>query len=550
MKAVSSIFGLLLSISIGWAHVGSPNVFFEGKAGPYPIRVVVRPPEAVPGSVQVDIRFQNGGITNVEVQAVLFDAGPQASPAPVRAIGVPPDTNLFNASLWLFQSGSYSLRVVAESITGKGVATIPVTVASLRLPRMPLWFAAMLLLSIGLLVAGATWIAGAASLEYRARSLEDLPNKNSEGRWLKPSAWMFILLIAGICICAFRWKKMDRDFRTRELYQPVPIAAGCLTNGNLRLLQIASAAGNAAHPLAIDSAGQSAKFNGPDDGRVAGWDRLVPDHGKLMHLFLVRLPEFDAFAHVHPVRRNSRTFQNILPPLPGGRYEVYGEVTRENGVGETLVGNILLPDFPGSFSQFRLATNLSNEVFCQSVRSQAGSGPDGLRPGSEAAQPVALDQDDSWHVAPKSAPLSRSNVSLVMGGWTMTFPRSGELFANTDASLRFALFTPDGRPASLQHYMGMPGHAIVRRNDGAVFTHLHPAGTISMAAQELFAQVERERGGGDSNPSDRPMERPASNEVAFPYAFPRAGEYRLWVQMKSDGRVFTGVFDLEVKPAP
>jgi len=269
-----------------------------------------------------------------------------------------------------------------------------------------------------------------------------------------------------------------------------------------------------------------------------------------MHLFLLRLPQLDAFAHVHPVRRNARAFENILPPLPGGRYEIYGEITRENGISETLVGNILLPDLMGSSSQFRSVTSLSNEVFCQSVRSPTGSRTDGLRPGGEAAQPVALDQDDSWHVAPKSAARSGRDVSHVMGGWTMTFPGSGELFANTDASLRFSLFTPDGRPASLQHYMGMPGHAIVRRNDGAVFTHLHPAGTISMAAQELFVQGEREGGAvGDSNPGDRPMERPSSNEVAFPYAFPRPGEYRVWVQMRSDGRVFTGVFDLEVKPA-
>jgi len=270
MKAASSIFGLLLSMSVAWGHVGSPNVFFEGKAGPHPIRVVVRPPEALPGTARVDIHFQNGGVTNVEVQAILFDAGPQASPAPVRAIAIPPDTNLFNASLWLFQSGSYSLRIAADSITGKGTATIPVTVASLRLPRMPLWLGSVLLLALGILVVGATWIAGAASLEYPVRSSQDLPEKTSGRRWLKASAWMFLLLITGMCVCALRWKKMDRDFRTRALYQPVPIAAACLTNGNLRLLQIGPAAENGSRQLAIDSAGESSKVNGPDDDQAIG----------------------------------------------------------------------------------------------------------------------------------------------------------------------------------------------------------------------------------------------------------------------------------------
>ena len=29
-------------------HVGSPNVFFEGQAGPYPVHVIIRPAEGEP----------------------------------------------------------------------------------------------------------------------------------------------------------------------------------------------------------------------------------------------------------------------------------------------------------------------------------------------------------------------------------------------------------------------------------------------------------------------------------------------------------------------
>jgi hypothetical protein len=34
--------------------------------------------------------------------------------------------------------------------------------------------------------------------------------------------------------------------------------------------------------------------------------------------------------------------------------------------------------------------------------------------------------------------------------------------------------------------------------------------------------------------------------LSFPYEFPRPGRYRLWVQVKIDGQVRTGVFDTDV----
>src|SRR5213075_240324 len=179
----------------------------------------------------------------------------------------------------------------------------------------------------------------------------------------------------------------------------------------------------------------------------------------------------------------------------------------------------------------------------------------------------------------------------LMGGGKMRFETAGKLIANRETSLRFSVFNPNGTPAAVQPYMGMLGHAVVRRSDGAVFTHLHPVGTISMAAQEMLSRRElvtpttgspdratnasarratsESPGPATIDSPNRPITgspgpaingspgraatgdpiattSPSTNEVAFPYAFPRPGNYRLWVQVRTDGRVLTGVFDVNV----
>jgi hypothetical protein len=133
---------------------------------------------------------------------------------------------------------------------------------------------------------------------------------------------------------------------------------------------------------------------------------------------------------------------------------------------------------------------------------------------------------------------------------------------NQDASLRFKLLKPDKQPAKLEPYMGMLGHAAVRRYDGAVFAHLHPVGTFSMAAQQFFVEGKPPKQSTSPRPQSATSSETSSEdhsahmnhvstaeEISFPYAFPEPGAYRLWVQMKSQDRVLTGVFDTTVAPA-
>ena len=54
MKRLVLPLALFLALS---AHVGSPNVVFDGQAGPYSVRVVVRPPMVVPGRAEVIVQL-------------------------------------------------------------------------------------------------------------------------------------------------------------------------------------------------------------------------------------------------------------------------------------------------------------------------------------------------------------------------------------------------------------------------------------------------------------------------------------------------------------
>ena len=519
MKRLPGILFLILPW-LAHGHIGSPNVFFEGRAGTYPVRVIIRPPAVLPGVAQVDVRVAAGGVTNVFVQAVLWETSNDAAPAPLSAVAVAGETNLFNATPWLMWSGSYSIHIAVEGPQGRGSVVVPLNSAATQRPVMPPVLRGVLVALGLLLFVGAALLAGAAAREATLEpgTLVTAPRKVFARKVTLGAA---VLLFGAVYAGKVRWQTMDREFRNNALAKPGPVSAAVRTNGTLRLLHLAAPE---------DSSGAS------------GWDTLLADHGKLMHLFLLREPDFNAFAHLHPVRRDVQNFENVLPSLPGGDYQLYAEVTHENGLSQTLVAKVSLPESVGGAPQLKGGSNMLNDVFCQSVVIPAGNAP----------QPFALDADDSWHAGTAAvASAARVKTSRLMGGGSMVFQNAGELVENRETSLRFAVFTADGAPMNLQPYMGMLGHAVVRRADGEVFTHLHPLGTISMAAEEVLARRSRDESAVvDAAPvisAPSPSAIPG-NEATFPYAFPRPGDYRMWVQVRVNGRVLTGVFDVQVKP--
>jgi hypothetical protein len=462
---------LLFSPLVALAHVGSPNVFYEGTAGPYALRVIVRPPDVIPGRAHITVRALDGNVRQISVLPARWDTGTKGAPELDPAKPVRGDTNLFSAQLWLMNSGAYNILVQADGAAGKGTTVVPVNSVATARRDMPRGFGIMLgVWATGLLLAMVSLI-GAATRE----SVLAPGETPSRGRiWRARVAMVVGAGVLGLALWGGKawWDSVDKDYRGNRLYRAESLEATVQTNQSQVVLQL---------QRTVNRWG----------GRA-----LVPEHGKLMHAFLVREPALDAFAHVHPTRIDDRKFDASVPPLPAGKYKVYADITHESGFSQTLVSEIELPEL-------------------------------------EANAVTKSDPDDSWSVSTKAG-----SPYLLTNGFAMRH------VGTADSRLQFTVTDAQGTPAILEPYMDMQAHAIVRGHDGSVFTHLHPFGTVSMTSQQLFAKRERERFG---KPFEIVCGLPARADViSFPYEFPKPGPYRVWVQVKINGQILTGVFDLTV----
>ncbi len=137
------------------AHVGSPNVFYDGSAGPYPVRVIVRPPLVIPGLAEITVKLGDTKAGEVTVQPIQWKAGTKGAPPPDVATPVPGATGVWSAQLWLMIGSSYGVRVHVKGPAGMGEVLVPVTAVPSQVLEMKQGLGAVLA-ALGLfLFAGA-----------------------------------------------------------------------------------------------------------------------------------------------------------------------------------------------------------------------------------------------------------------------------------------------------------------------------------------------------------------------------------------------------------
>lgn len=314
---------LLLALAIpGLAHVGSPDIFLEGNAGPYPILVSIRPPVVIPGVAEVEIRTRTKDISQIRIVPLpMSGAGAKFAPTPDIAQRSKDDPQFFTGGLWMMTSGSWQVRVAIDGPQGKGELAVPVPALANRTEKMQTGLGVALSILCLILAVGAVSIAGAASREAKLEPGQP-PTPESRKR-----ARIVMAVTSAIVVAVFylgnTWWTAEANSYTRVVYKPLEMKPALINNAQLQLT-----------------------LSDP------GWlprkvDDFLPDHNHLMHLYVIRIPEMDRVWHLHPDMTASGIFTHTLPPMPAGTYGLYADVVHESGLPETMVAEITVPDLPG-----------------------------------------------------------------------------------------------------------------------------------------------------------------------------------------------------------
>lgn len=488
------------------AHLGSPDVFFDGLAGPYPISVTIRVPGVVPGRAQIIVRVRTDDPATVAIAPIAAKTDVANTPPPEPAQAVSGETNLFNGELWLMTRGAYGIDVRIHGGAGEGAVQIPVNSVATHLLPLPSYLGKLLAVLALILVGGGVAIVAAAAGES-VLAPGQIIDRRHQRRYVIAGSVTAAVFLAMLVGGRAWWNGDEAKFRTR------------LRDGGWPDLSASVRIKDAQRILTVRL----------DDPEMSA-SELAPalDHGKMMHLYLARLPNHAEFAHLHPVRSGDpRTFDVVLPALPEGDYEVLCDVTlAKSGISSTATNVVHLPPIPA---------------------------------GAAGVQTGKADPDDSWAlgstVAASAAP-GRDTICRLPDGTQIIWKAHPSGRVQQDAGLRFEVRDETGQPVVLEAYMGMLCHAAVLRSDGRVFSHLHPSGNYSMAAQYYFDAKLGKQGADALRKHDRGLDPVcgrdsggASPLLTLPYEFPSPGNYRLWVQFKTGGTVHTAIFDTSVSDA-
>ena len=472
MTRIAVLLLMLLIEPMAWAHVGSKDVFEVVHAGAYTLYVTVRPPNVIPGVATVEIRSLGAKVTGIQITPLPLTGEAAKHPPAADTMKVSStDRAFYTGAVWMMTIGAWQVKFDVDGEAGEQVASVPVLAVPIATLQMQTGMGIGLGVMGLFLVLTMGGIVGASVREARLKP-------GQETTTLQRARGMFgmaisVAVMGVLVVLGGKWWNVEAANSAENIFSSARTEA-VLAGDQL--------------DLNVET------FRGDSLRRRRSNSDYLADHGKLMHLYVIRVPGMDAVFHLHPTLVGPGKFRVTLPAMPAGHYKLFGDVVHATGFPETLLATVDVP-----------------------------VGMEGTK----------LDADDA-----SASPTSLSKGELgrsytLPDGYTMRWDGPELLAAGVASTFRFTLLDGAGKPAAgMEPYLGMAGHAAFVKTDGTVFAHTHPEGSVAMADLMLAGQM----GMTEIGP-----------EVAFPYGFPSAGPYRIFVQMKHGGVVETGAFDAVVK---
>ena len=423
MSRLFAAFSTLIP-AILQANAGSPGVFLDASAGPYPLSIYVKTPQVIPGVARVEIRGGARGLSTIRlVQTPISGPGTRFAPSPEEMQRSKADPKFFTGSLWLMTPGSWKVHIMVAGDQGPGELFVPIPAAMMRTSTMN-YALGSLLSMLGLaLIVGAICIAGASVREAH------LEPGHMPSRANKESGRLFMLVtavaIGGLLFAGNQWWENEAERYKRQVYEPLAFNFEIDPDGNF-----------------FGSLGKSGAPQKSDD--------MIPDHGHYMHLFVVSMPAMDKMWHLHPDMQVGGVFTMRMAGMDAGKYQIFGDIVHANGFPETAA------------TEWELKKALSEQPLegddSRTSAPPAGSNPD---PGTSVL-------GDKYRMV-----MVRGNKPV----------KAGEA-----SHFTFRVETRTGRPAEdLELYMGMPGHAAFIKHDRSVFARVNPSGSAPLAAIQMVS---------------------------------------------------------------
>jgi len=474
--------------TIAHAHVGNKDVYETVTVGGYKLFVIIRTPLVIPGVATIEVRSSGAAIDSITITPLLLTGeASKHPPTPDAMKRSGEDAAFFTGSLWLMGGGSYQVRFAITGAAGTEMASVPVSAAPLAVLTMQRPLGILLGVLGVVLVVGVVGIVAGATRESRLKpGVQPDAARQRRAKLAGVAALVFAVVAVGL---GGYWWNVEAAEYSGDIHRNSELRP-TLTGDTLRLL-----------------------LGDPDQTHPGEWTKvknadMLPDHGHLMHLYAIRWPEMDAVFHLHPEPVGAAGLQMQLPTMPAGTYKLYGDVVFLSGFPETETAELNLP---------------------------AGFQGGALGAEDASASPPGISAGD---LGP---------VYKLPDGYSMVWEKPSEMDAEKAYAFRFTLLDRGGKPAGdMQPYLGMAGHAAFVKTDGTTFAHTHPDGSAAMAAVMLAdASTNAAAGMGEMDMSGEA--EAVTPSVEFPYGFPSAGRYRVFIQMKHGGVVETGVFDAEVR---